>query len=104
LSDDLEITKVTRRASGPGTWVCGRIHGHRFDALAFPEHADMPERELNPSHLEIMVATYGGSRDGFQLRPRTRRARDGRTSRAIVDFLAAGLAEMVLAGAPGPGQ
>jgi len=40
LGDDLRITKTTRRAAGNGTWVCGTIAGHRFDALVFPEHAD----------------------------------------------------------------
>ena len=33
LGDDLVITKTTRRSAGAGTWVCGTIHGHRFDAL-----------------------------------------------------------------------
>ncbi len=33
LGDDLRITKTTRRAAGAGTWVCGTIAGHRFDAL-----------------------------------------------------------------------
>jgi len=35
IGDDLAITKVTRRAAGNGTWVCGQIAGHRFDALVF---------------------------------------------------------------------
>jgi hypothetical protein len=35
---DLEITKTTRRHSGAGTWVSGRLSGHRFEALVFPEH------------------------------------------------------------------
>jgi hypothetical protein len=39
LGDDLRITKTTRRGAGNGTWVCGTIAGHRFDALVFPEHA-----------------------------------------------------------------
>jgi len=43
LGDDLRITKTTRRAAGAGTWVCGTIAGHRFDALVFPEHAENRE-------------------------------------------------------------
>ena len=39
LGADLKITKTTRRAAGAGTWICGTIAGHRFDALVFPEHA-----------------------------------------------------------------
>jgi hypothetical protein len=49
--DDLTITKVTRRAAGSGTWICGRLHGHRFDALVFPEHATDPEYELGKSRI-----------------------------------------------------
>ncbi|RIK73465.1 MAG: hypothetical protein DCC68_24835 [Planctomycetota bacterium] len=51
IGDDLEITKTTRRASGGGTWVCGRLNGHRFDALVFPEHADKREWELGDSRI-----------------------------------------------------
>jgi len=43
---DLEIKKVTRRPSGAGTWVCGTLSGHRFNALVFPEHADNPDWEI----------------------------------------------------------
>ena len=46
LGDDLVITKTTRRAAGSGIWVCGTIHGHRFDALVFPEHAENPDYEV----------------------------------------------------------
>jgi hypothetical protein len=45
-SDDLQITKITRRAAGGGTWVCGTIAGYRFDALVFPEHAEVADYEL----------------------------------------------------------
>ena len=51
LGDDLHITKISRRASGAGTWVCGTIAGHRFDALVFPEHADNPEWEIGDSRI-----------------------------------------------------
>ena len=43
VGHDLEITKTTRRAAGAGTWVCGTLSGHRFEALVFPEHAENPE-------------------------------------------------------------
>src|SRR6266478_2832434 len=51
LGDDLRITKKTRRAAGAGTWVCGTIAGHRFDALVFPEHAENPEWEIGDSRI-----------------------------------------------------
>jgi len=47
--DDLTITKTTRQ--GAGTWVCGRLNGHRFDALVFPQHAENPEYELGESQI-----------------------------------------------------
>ena len=48
---DFEITKTTRRASGGGTWVSGKLNGHRFDALVFPEHAEVAEYELGDSRI-----------------------------------------------------
>lgn len=51
LGDDLEITKIARRASGAGTWVIGTIAGHKFNALVFPEHAECPEYELEDSRI-----------------------------------------------------
>ena len=42
LGDDLVITKTTRRASGGGTWVCGRLNGHRFDARIAPFALALP--------------------------------------------------------------
>ena len=51
LGSDFSITKTSRRASGGGTWVCGRIEGHRFDALVFPEHAESEEYELGRSKI-----------------------------------------------------
>jgi len=56
IGDDLEITKTTRRDSGGGTWVIGKLHGHRFDALVFPEHAERPDYELGENGLPRIVA------------------------------------------------
>ena len=50
LGFDLQITKTLRRAAG-GTWVCGTIHGHRFEALVFPEHAENPDYEIDDSRI-----------------------------------------------------
>jgi hypothetical protein len=94
LGDDLVITKTTRRASGGGTWVCGTIHGHRFDALVFPEHADNADWEIDDSRISKLwlqrqadkKTVYNWDR-GLDLP-----AADA-TAQAIVDFLCVGLAE-----------
>ena len=96
LGDDLTITKTTRQAAGAGTWVCGRLNGHRFDALVFPQHAENPEYELRESQIsklwvqrladKIEVASFDR---GWDVRPTTDEAA------AIVDFLAAGLADHI---------
>ena len=104
IGDDLRITKTTRRAAGGGTWVIGTIAGHRFDALVFPEHAECPDYELGESRISklwlarisekytkfgIDFTTVANFDRGWDLRPTTDAAK------AIVDFLAAGLAEHV---------
>src|SRR4029079_5955784 len=48
---DFEITKVTRQAAGSGTWVCGTLSGHRFEALVSPETAANPDWELGESRI-----------------------------------------------------
>ncbi len=96
IGDDLVILKTTRRAAGAGTWVIGTLCGHRFDALVFPEHAECPDYELQNSRISKLwikrlsdnqcVANFDR---GWDIRPTTKLAE------AIVDFLAAGLAEHV---------
>jgi hypothetical protein len=99
LGDDLRITRTTRRAAGRGTWVCGTIAGHRFDALVFAEHADVPEYEVGGDsrisklwlqRLADRTTVYNWDR-GADVAPADQMAA------AIVDFLAAGLAEYVYA-------
>lgn len=96
IGDDLVITKTTRRASGGGTWVCGTIAGHRFEALVFPEHADCPDFELGDSRISKLWIkrladgeTVVNFDRGWDVRPANA------TAGAIADFLAAGLAEHV---------
>ena len=94
IGDDLKITRTTRRAAGAGIWVCGRLNGHRFDALVFPEHAEVESYELGQSQISKLwlqrlndkteVANFDR---GWDVQPKTDEAA------AIVDFLAAGLAE-----------
>jgi hypothetical protein len=96
IGDDLQITKTTRRASGAGTWVIGTIASHKFNALVFPEHADSPDYELDDSRISKIwlqrlsdKATVVNFDRGWDVRPTTNAAQ------AIVDFLAAGLAEHI---------
>jgi hypothetical protein len=98
LGDDLDISKVSRRASGAGTWVCGTIAGHRFDALVFPEHADNPEWEIGDSRIsKLWVQRLADRRQVFNWdRGADVPAADPLAS-AIVDFLCAGLADYVYA-------
>ena len=94
IGDDLEITKVTRRATFGGTWVMGRLNGHRFEALVFPEHAANPEYEIEDSRIsklwlqrledEATVFNWDRGQDVPVATPEAQR---------IVEFLCAGLAE-----------
>ncbi|MCZ2098816.1 MAG: hypothetical protein LC121_21645 [Anaerolineae bacterium] len=96
LLESLRITKVQRRTSCGGSWVVGTIAGHRFDALVFPEHADRADFELGDSrisklwlkHIDTQTTAANFDRD-WDIRPTTPLAA------AIVDVLAAGLAEHV---------
>lgn len=98
LGDDLEITKTTRRASGGGTWVSGRIAGHRFDALVFPEHAENAEWELGDSRIsKLWVQRLADKQTVFNWDRGMDIAGTTDIARAIVDFLAAGLADHVYA-------
>ena len=96
LGDDLRISKTTRRAAGAGTWVIGTIAGHRFNALAFPEHAECPDYELGDSRISKLwlerladKTTVANFDRGWDIRPASE------TAWEIVDFLAAGLADHV---------
>jgi hypothetical protein len=96
IGDDLGIMRTTRRAAGAGTWVCGRLNGHRFDALVFSEHAENPDFELGESWISKLWVQRRADRTevanfdpGWDVRPTTNEAA------AIVDFLAAGLADHI---------
>ena len=93
IGGDLEILKTTRRAAGAGTWVVGRLNGHRFDALVFPEHAECPDYEMDNSRISKLWIRREADQQivcnfdrGWDIRPADV------TTAAIVDFLAAGLA------------
>lgn len=96
IGDDLVIRKVTRRAAGAGTWVLGTIHGHRFDALVFPEHAEYREWEIGDSRIsKLFVQRQEDRRTVYNWdRGADVPAADAGVQ-AIVEFLCEGLAEYV---------
>jgi hypothetical protein len=100
LGDDLRITTKTRQAAGAGTWVCGTIAGHRFDALVFPEHAENPEWELNESRIsKLWLARpwLAGERTVFNWDRGADVPAADPFAAAIVEFLCDGLADYAYA-------
>lgn len=98
VGDDLEITKTTRRASGSGTWVCGTLCGHRFEALVFPEHAANPEWEIGDSRIsKLWIQRIADRRQVFNWDRGADIPATDQTVACIVDFLAGGLADYVYA-------
>ena len=96
LGDDLRITRMTRRAAGGGTWVIGTIAGYRFDALVFPEHAECPEYELGTSRIsKLWIAKTSNKETVFNFDRGMDRPAASPKTQAVVDFLAAGLADLV---------
>ena len=71
IAEDLRITKTTRRAAGAGTWVCGTTMGHRFDCLAFPEHAENPDYEMDDSRRHAAQQYHADDGHLRALVPRT---------------------------------
>lgn len=95
---DLEITMVTRRASGSRTWVCGTTSGHRFDALVFPEHADNPEWEIGDSRIsKLWIQRLSDEQTVFNWDRGADVPATDRLVGCIVDFLAGGLADHLCA-------
>jgi hypothetical protein len=94
VGHDLVFTKTSRRASGGGTWVCGRLSGHRFDALVFPEHAECPDYEIGDSKIsKLWVQRLADKQQVFNWDRGLDVPAADATAQAIVDFLCAGLAE-----------
>jgi hypothetical protein len=96
LGSDLRITKTTRRASGCGTLVCGTIAGHRFDALVFPEHAENKVYEIANSRIsKLWLQRIEDKQTLFKMERGSDVDAQTDLAQAIVDFLAAGLADSI---------
>ena len=98
IGHDLIITQTSRRACGGGTWVNGRLSGHRFEALVFPEHADNPEWEIPDSRIsKLWIQRLADKQTVFNWDREADVPVADPTAQAIVDFLAAGLADHIYA-------
>lgn len=96
LGHDLAITKTTRRLAGGGTWVLGTIHGHRFEALVFPEHADDPAWEIDDSRIsKLWIRRLADGKPVFNWDRGMDVAAADELVGQIVDFLCAGLADHI---------
>jgi hypothetical protein len=96
IGGDFEVHHITRRNAVGGTWVIGKLSGHVFNALVFPEHATVADYELGDSRISKLwllriadTKTVVNFDRGWDIRPTEA------TAQAIVDFLAAGLAEYI---------
>jgi hypothetical protein len=94
LGDDLEISGKTRRHSGGGTWVSGKLHGHRFEALVFAEHAECADWELGDSRIsKLLIRRIADKQIVFNWDRGMDIDATEPVVKAIVDFLCAGLAD-----------
>jgi hypothetical protein len=96
VGHDLEITTVTQRVAAAGTWVCGTLSGHRFEALVFPEHAANPEWEIGDSRIsKLWVQRLADKQTVFNWDRGADVNANDELTQAIVDFLAGGLADHI---------
>lgn len=98
FGDDLTFRTTDPRPAG-GTWVIGLVAGHRFQALVFPAHAENPDYELGDSRIsKLWVQRVCDGRVVFNWDRGPDVPAEDHTARAVVDFLAAGLADHVFGG------
>src|SRR5271169_130330 len=103
-SGDLAIRKLTRRAAGVGTWVRGRLWGHRFEALVFPQHADCPDWELADSRIsKLWVQRLDDRMTVFNWDRGPDQPAADAVVQAVVDLLTARLAALVYGAEGTPG-
>ena len=95
VGEDFRITSIKKR-NVAGSWVFGMLNGHQFQALVFPEHAEVESYELGQSRISKLWLQELATKKTVYLFERGEdcAARTGLAS-DIVDFLASGLAEAV---------
>ena len=98
LGDDLEITSVRSRPGANGNWIKGKLNGHRFEALVFADHAESAEYEIDQSRIsKLWIQRLADKKEVYNWDRGLDVPAANKTVQAIVDFLAAGLAETIYA-------
>ena len=74
----------------------GSLNGHCFDALVFSEHAECESYELGDSKIsKLWIQRIADKKEVVNFDRGWDRRPEDATAKAIVDFLAAGLAEHI---------
>ena len=98
IGDDLVIKKNALRESGGGAWVVGTLNGYKFNALVFPEHAEIPDYEIGQSKIsKLWVQRMADKTTVYNWDRGADVAAANPMVAQIVDFLCAGLAEYAYA-------
>jgi len=96
---ELEIKRISRRASGGGTWVSGSVGNdleYRFEALVFPEHADNPDWEIYDSRIsKLWISRYSNKETSYNWDRGLDIPSPNKMVQAVVDFLCVGLASLI---------
>ena len=94
IGEDFVIKKIAHRQMAGGAWVVGSIHGHRFEALVFPGHAENSSYEIGDSRISKLWVIREKDREpvfnwdrGLDIQARTDVAKE------IVSFLCSRVAE-----------
>jgi hypothetical protein len=96
IGEDLEITRVQGRRSAGGAWVHGKVHGHKFEALVFAEHADEDASELRGSRIaKLWIRRIADGKEVFCWDRGVVTAAADETAEAVVGFLCEGLASVI---------
>lgn len=91
-----EITKIAERTAAAGTWVGGTIDGHRFEALAFPAHAENGDYEIGESRIsKLWIQRIADRKTVYNWDRGLDVAAVNATAESIVGFLCEGLADFV---------
>jgi hypothetical protein len=98
LGDDMVIKKLNRRESAGGMWVVGSLHGYKFNALVFPEHAENPEYEIGQSKIsKLWLQRMSNTETVYNWDRGADIAAANPQVAQIVGFLCAGLADYAFA-------
>ena len=101
IGSDVRIIKTTRVGAGAGTWVCGHMNDHRFDALVFPEHAENREWELGDSQItKLFIKQLADGQTVFNWDRGPDREASDEPTECIVDCLCEYLAGEIYGGWP----